>query len=122
MSNFLFFLAKKGDPTTFNCDDQLGDVIGIAGFALKVIQVVVPILLILWGSIDLIKSVVAGKEDDIKKNQKTLLKRVVSAVIIFLVPFLVSVVLGLIGSNEWKDCWNDNKDKGIINVEDNELE
>lgn len=117
MSNYVFLLAN----TTFNCDEQLGDVIGIIGFILKVIQIVVPILLILWGSIDLIKSVIAGKEEDIKNNQKTLLKRVISAVIVFLIPFLVSIVLGLIGSDDWKDCWNNNKDNGIINVEDNEL-
>lgn len=117
MSNYLFLL----DNTTFDCDNQLGDVIGIIGFVMKVIQVIVPLLLILWGTIDLIKSVVAGKEDDIKKNQKTLMKRVISAVIVFLVPFLVSIILGLIGSDDWKQCWNDNKDNGIINVEDNEL-
>jgi H+/gluconate symporter-like permease len=121
MSNFMFFLAKANTNTVFNCDDQLGDVIGIVGFVLKVIQVIVPILLILWGSIDLIKSVVAGKEEDIKKNQKTLLKRIISAVIVFLIPFLVSIILGLIGSDDWKDCWNDNKNNGIINVEDNDL-
>ena len=102
--------------TTFDCS-QLANVIGIAGFVLKVIQFVVPILLILWGTIDLVKSVVAGKEDDIKKNQKILIKRIIMAVLVFMVPILVSTILGLIGSKSWQKCWTDHKGDGIINVE-----
>ncbi len=108
----LFLLA----PTKFDCDSQLGDIIGIAGFILKVIQFAVPVILIIIGSIDLVKAVTAGKEDDVKKNQKVLIKRAIAAVLVFLVPLFVSIILGLIGSDDWKDCWNKNKDKGIIDV------
>lgn len=103
--------------TEFNCD-QLGSIIGAAGFILKVIQYAVPIVLIVIGSIDLVKAVVAGKEDDVKKNQKILIKRAIAAVIVFLVPMLVTTLLGLIGSENWKDCWTTHKNKGIINVDE----
>ncbi len=104
---------------TFNCN-QIAPIIGIAGFALKAIQYVAPVLLILWGSIDLVKSIIQGKEDDIKKSQKVLIKRIISAVLLFLLPMLVSTLLGLIGAEAWKDCWTNNKDSGITLDVDND--
>ncbi len=99
------------------CDaPQLKPVIEIAGFALKLIQYVAPVLLILWGSIDLVKSIVQGKEEDIKKSQKTLIKRIISAVLLFLLPMLVASLLGLIGSNDWKGCWNQYHNNGIGSI------
>ena len=102
-----FILANK-----FSCG-SLKDIIGIAGFALKAIQYIAPVLLILWGSIDLVKSIIQGKEEDIKKSQKILIKRIISAVILFLLPMLVSTLLGLIGSKKWKSCWDQYKNSGI---------
>lgn len=102
--------------TTFDCGKIL-PVLDIMKFALTAIQWIAPILLILWGTIDLVKSVVAGKEEDIKKNQKVLVKRVISAVIIFLIPLAVSLLLGLIGSDDWKGCWKQAKAQ-IVSTED----
>lgn len=102
--------------TTFSCG-SISVVLNIAKFALRTIQFVVPVLLILWGTIDLVKSVVAGKEEDIKKYQKVLVKRVISAVIVFLIPLLVEALLGLIGSDAWKACWDD-AEPTIISVDD----
>lgn len=103
--------------TTFSCGKIL-PVLDIMKFALTAIQWVAPVLLILWGTIDLVKSVVAGKEDDIKKNQKTLVKRVISAVIIFLIPVAVSMLLGLIGSDDWTCCWKQAKSQIAVSQED----
>ena len=88
------------------CPSSLQAIVNIGYFVLTVIQWLVPVLLILWGTIDLVKAVVAGKEDDIKKNQKILVKRLISAIIVFLVPIFVSIVLGLIGEKGWKACWS----------------
>ena len=94
--------------TAFSCGKIL-PILDIMKFALTAIQWIVPILLILWGTIDLVKSVVAGKEDEIKKNQKALIKRIISAVIVFLIPLAVSMLLGLIGSDGWTCCWKQAK-------------
>jgi len=91
---------------------ELMPIISAVKFILKVVQYVVPIVLIIFGSIDLVKAVIAGKEDDIKKNQQTLFKRIIAAVIVFCIPLIVSVVMGLIGSSEWKECWK-NADEEI---------
>lgn len=96
-----------------NTCDNLAPVIRIVSFILTLIQWVVPIILILLGTIDLVKAVIAGKEEDIKKNQTTLIKRVIAAVIVFLVPLIVSMLMGVIGNDSWKDCWAQEKGKPI---------
>ena len=80
-------------------------VVSVVKFILKIIQWVVPIILIVLGTIDLVKAVVAGKDDDIKKHQQTLIKRIIAAVIVFLIPMLVSILMGWIGNDDWKTCW-----------------
>lgn len=84
----------------------LGNIILIVKFLLTIVQWVVPIILIVLGTIDLVKAVVAGKDDDIKKHQQTLIKRIIAAVIVFLIPMLVTVLMGWIGNGEWQTCWN----------------
>ena len=82
-------------------------ILDVIKFILTIIQYVVPVILILMGTIDLVKAVTQGKEDDIKKGQKTLISRAIAAVIVFLVPLLVTVIMGLIGTPEWKTCWSE---------------
>lgn len=100
---------------------SLAPVFVIIRVVFSIIQYVVPVVLILLGSIDLVKAVTQGKEEDIKKGQKTLITRAVAAVIIFLVPLIVSIIMGLIGSNDWKTCWNDAKDKDISTLLEGDL-
>lgn len=111
MYNFLILAKTQATQASSLCgkDGSLQTLVNIMYFALTIIQWVVPVLLILWGTIDLVKSVVAGKEDDIKKNQKTLVRRIISAVIVFLIPAMVSILLGLIGTEGWKACWDNRK-------------
>ena len=96
-----------------NCTEELAKVIAIVGFVLNLIQWVVPIILIVLGTVDLVKAVIAGKEEEIKNNQKTLVKRIIAAIIIFLIPLIVSVITGLLGTDEWKECWNAHHNDGI---------
>ena len=93
----------------------LGNIILIVKFLLTIVQWVVPIILIVLGTIDLVKAVVAGKDDDIKKHQQTLIKRIIAAVIVFLIPMLVTVLMGWIGNSEWTKCWN-SKTGGISGI------
>ena len=73
-----------------------------------IIKIVVPILLIIFGMLDLGKAVVASKEDEIKKGQSLFLKRVISAVIVFFVIQIVQLLIGFV-SNRDQDvsrCFN----------------
>ena len=77
-------------------------------YVVKVIQIIVPIALILWGSIDLLKSIISGDEKKISAARKPFIQRLISAVIVFLLPWVVNLVIGFAsedGNNDWKDCW-----------------
>ena len=65
------------------------------------IKIIVPILLIIFGMLDLAKAVIASKEDEIKKAQMTFVKRLIAAVIVFFVVSLVQLVVRFVaGSDE----------------------
>ena len=60
---------------------------------LKYPRYAVPAIIIVLGSLDFFKAVTAGKEDEMKKAQKTFIKRVIIGVAVFLVPLLVNVII-----------------------------
>lgn len=113
--NLISFLAETcnifGNDTSAN--DTFLSIIGVVRTVVKVLQILVPIALILWGTIDIGKAVIAGDEKKMKEAQKPFVKRLIAAVIVFLVPFIVSIVMGYVGSDEWKACWNEANGKGI---------
>lgn len=63
-------------------------------------QIVVPLLLIIWGMLDFAKSVVAKKEEDIKKYQKSFVSRLISALVVFLIVIIVQFAVNLVSSVE----------------------
>lgn len=63
--------------------------------ALKYIRIIVPILIILLGTLDFAKAVIAGKEDNMKKAQSTFVKRLIAGVAVFFVPLLVNIIMNL---------------------------
>ncbi|MGN1267925.1 MAG: hypothetical protein ACI4U0_00235 [Candidatus Aphodocola sp.] len=90
------------------CQNQdVQKVMGIVRLLMNVICIIVPIVMIILGSFDLFKAVTAGKDEDIKKKQSVLIKRVIAGLIIFLVPTIVSILMNLIGVSEWRTCWNE---------------
>lgn len=89
------------------CDsDTMQNVMSLVKLIMNVICIVVPIILIVLGSLDLFKAVTAGKEEDIKKKQKALITRLIAGVLVFLVPTIVKVLMSLIGSDAWEKCWD----------------
>ncbi len=68
----------------------------------KLIKIAVPILLVIWGMLDFTKSVIAKKEEDIKKYQKAFVSRLISALVVFLLIFVVQFAVNLISGVEDK--------------------
>lgn len=69
----------------------------------------VPIILVVFGMLDFGKAVMAGKEDDIKSSQKLFVKRLISAVAVFLIFALVRMVVSAFGgdaSTDFVTCMN----------------
>ena len=78
---------------------------------IKILMIVIPIALILLGTIDLGKAVIASDEKEVKSAQGMLVKRLIYAAIIFFVPTIVGVVMNIVsaGADEdttsWQGCW-----------------
>jgi hypothetical protein len=61
------------------------------------IKYLVPLLLVVYVIIDLIRTIVSGDEDKMKKIQKTMLTRIAAAFGIFLLPSVLNFVLTITG-------------------------
>ena len=85
------------------CDD-LSPVLGLVGWVIFGIKVAVPIILIVVGMLDLAKAVLAKDEKEVKSAQQLLVKRAISAAIVFLVATLVGVIMMLVNGEDYKKC------------------
>lgn len=83
----LFSLAAF-DLSSF-CSSEVIDIIQIVGYFILIVKVAIPLLIIALGIFDFGKAVVAEKEDEIKKQTKRLLYRVIAGIVIFFIPSLV---------------------------------
>ena len=84
------------------------NVVYIVGVVLMVIRIVVPILLIVTAMITLVKAMLDSNDKDIKREIISLLPKLVSAIIIFLLPLFLALILKLISQdslwNEYATC------------------
>ena len=73
-----------------------------------IIQIVVPILLIIWGMLDFAKSIIGQDEDKIKAGQKKFIQRIIAAIIVFLVVTVVQLVITTVGrvTGDGDSAWN----------------
>ncbi len=70
---------------------------------ITVIQIAVPVVLVIFGMIDLFKGMIAQKEDEIKKGQQTFIKRLIAAAIIFFVVVIVKLLIGFVTEGNEKE-------------------
>lgn len=68
------------------------------GYIIYVIKILVPLALILFGSIDFIKAIIESDSNKIKNSGVTLAKRTIAGIIIFFIPTIISLALSLISS------------------------
>jgi len=94
-----------------NCT-ELQPLIAFVKLLLTCIQWLVPIVIIILGSLDLFKAVIASKEDEIKSAQKLLIKRIIYGVAIFFVGLIVTFIFNALASTGTSEatgflgCWN----------------
>lgn len=82
------------------------------------LQILVPIAIIILGSLDLLKAVAAQKEDEIKKGQQVFIKRLIGAAIVFFVFAIVKFIISLVSDNSTSiincvDCFLKNNDSCV---------
>lgn len=65
----------------------------ITSFLVNILKIATPIILIVVSMLSLIKAVAASKEDDIKKAQNTLIKRLIAAALVFFIIQITQFVM-----------------------------
>ena len=77
---------------------QAGSVFYTIGMFLLVFKVVIPLILIVFGMIDLGKAVMSSDDKAVSKAAKSLLNRIIAGIVIFFVPTIVGVLFKMVGS------------------------
>lgn len=90
---------------------ELKPVINFLKAILGIIQWGIPILLIVMGSIDLGKAVMASDDKEIKGATSKLIKRAIAAVAVFFIPLIVNLLIGMVGDagedeGSFARCWS----------------
>lgn len=105
INNFLYFLDVND---TQLCND-LKPVFRIIGIIILLLKIAAPIVLLLIGMIEAVKTISSKDEESIRKVWKTLGKRALAAVIVFLIGTMIGIIMSLINSNEYQcasECIN----------------
>lgn len=97
------------------CRSELLPIVKLIRTIVTFVTILVPIILIVIGTFDLLKAVTASKEDEIKAAQKLLIKRVIYAILIFLIVPILNLIFSVLSpnlnsgdstyTNEWYECW-----------------
>lgn len=96
-----------------NCPKELKPVIWfIKKVVFNMVQLFIPIILILMGTIDLVKAMMASDDKGNKESISKFIKRVAASLMIFFIVTIVSVVMNMFTKtdlgkqNDWKACWH----------------
>ena len=65
-----------------------------------ILQILVPVLLVIFGSIDFVKAIIAQKDDEIKKGQQTFIKRLIAGILTFFVFVFVKIIISFAADDE----------------------
>ena len=82
----------------------------MVGKFLFILKILIPILIIVLGMIDFGKSAISSDDKAISKAGKTLLRRIVTGIIIFFIPLLIKVLFNMVAGfnedikNDYENC------------------
>ncbi len=99
----------------------LGPIVGFVKAIFWIIQIVIPIGLVIMGSIDLGKAVLSSDDKEIKAATGKLVKRAIAAVAVFFLVLIVRLLMNTVASNNagdessegqltansWWACWDE---------------
>lgn len=83
------------------CEDILGEeLVEKLQEIVNIIRIMVPILLIVFGTLDFGKAIFSGDENEMKKAQSRFIKRLIIAIGFFIIPSILQLLLN-IGAKVW---------------------
>lgn len=108
-------LAEETVDIDPNCQG-LGFIVKIVKHGIfPILQIGIPIILIVLGTLDLGKAVISSDEKEVKAAQSRLMKRCIYAVAVFFIVTIVQLVFNLINNvaasnagnlTGWWTCWS----------------
>lgn len=83
----------------------------VVGYILMIIKIVVPLILIVLGSIDFAKAAISGDDESTKKSAVMFMKRILIGLIIFFIPTVIDFLLSLVNgvsdvAKQYENCSN----------------
>lgn len=76
----------------------------LSSMILSIIQIGVPIILVLTGTLDLFKGITSQKDEDIKKGQKIFVKRLIISALIFFIVVIVKFFTSIVADASSADA------------------
>ena len=92
--------------TTDICSKLDLELVTFVSNIITIIKILVPVILVVFGMLDLGKGVIAGKEDEIKKGQRNFIKRLIAGVIVFFIVSITQLTMAVIDRESDGEIWN----------------
>lgn len=115
----LEFLVDTSNPVICGGVSIPGKIASIISYIVTILKFGIPLLLIIFGMLDLGKSVIASKEDEIKKGQKVFISRLIAAIIVFFIVAVVELVVGVLAESDTEKTSYTNCINEVINYNSN---
>ena len=90
--------TKAGEQAEYTCEGLIGEnVLNFLTVVFHLIQIVGPIIALVLGMYDLFMAMVNGEDDAKKKALKKLKGRIIAAVLLLILPYVLDILLHLVG-------------------------
>lgn len=66
------------------------------------------ILLVVLGMLDFVKAAASGEQEEMKKSKSKFVKRLIACVVLFFVPIIVKILVGLVNLGSGESCKSNN--------------
>lgn len=101
-----FVEMERFAPNTSYCsEDAFKKPFKFIGRIFTIAKIIIPIVIIIFGMVDLAKAVLGSKGDEIQKSIKSLAMRLIAGVVIFFIPTIINLIFALI--DDWNQYYTD---------------
>ena len=80
----------------------------IIDWIMNLIRIGGVILLVVLGMLDFVKAVASGEQEEMKKSKSKFVKRLIACVVLFFVPIIVKILVGLVNLGSGESCKSNN--------------
>ena len=116
MLEFLAAVSNTGtNLDVCSSDSNLLWIVQVLRIVIRIISIAAPFALIIFGSLDFFKAIIAGDEKEMKAKRKPFIGRLIAAILILLMPTIINIVMKAISktaNSSFAKCWDAASDAG----------